>query len=184
MKWVCIFQLVCTALFGATKERCEFYREFDHYLLLLQKWMSGMHEVAKWKWNHGLLEGDPTFEKQLIDHLDYLATTNGIPISWARDVIHAQVDAGNIVIAQDFELWQREEVSDFKEVWDLQSELHPYLCMITNEMFFLLGNLYPYFQGFEGDDALFQPPLSKRPLDQIPYNAWQKALSAFENRSK
>ncbi|MCH9609976.1 MAG: hypothetical protein S4CHLAM81_11230 [Chlamydiales bacterium] len=165
----------------ASKEQCEALRTFDHYMLLMQKWLSGMHEMAKWKWNHGLIESDLTQEERLLDHLSYLAATNGIDPNWAKLVIEAQVEAGNLVMADDFERWQREGAQSFEE-WDLQSQLHPYLCILTSEMFFLLGKLYPHIE--QGQSALFitQPPLSRRECDQIPYPAWQKALSVFTHR--
>ena len=153
-------------------------RTFDHYLLLTQKWLSGMHEVAKWKWNHGLIESDLTQEERLLDHLSYLAATNGLPEEWAEKVIRAQIEASNLVMAHDFQIWQREGAGELEE-WDLQSQLHPYLCMLTSEMFYLLGRLYPYLEKNEMDNRLLQPPLSRRSCDQIPYPAWQKALSVF-----
>jgi len=165
------------------KEECEVLRTFDQYLLLLQKWLSAMHEVAKWNWNHGLLEDDLVQEERTFGHLSYLAATNGIHESWATKVISAQIEAGNMVMAQDFELWQRQGVGEF-EVWELQSELQPYLCTLTNEMFFLLGQLFPHLQRWEKEKTLPQPPLSRRAYDQIPYPAWQKALSVFTNRSQ
>ena len=163
------------------KEEYEVLRTFDNYMLLLQKWLSGMHEVAKWNWNNGVIENDLTQEKRIVDHLSYLASINGIKDEWAKEVIRAQIDASTMVMAHDFELWQREGVGEF-EIWDLQSELHPYLCMLTSEMFFLLGKLFPHLEKWEKEELLFQPPLSRRAYDQIPYPAWQKALSVFTNR--
>lgn len=181
-RFVHVFVVAVLCMSFSPKEESEVLRTFDHYALLLQKWLAGMHEVAKWKWNHGLIESDQTQEERLIDHLSYLAATNGLSDHFAKEVILAQVEAANLVMAHDFELWQREGVEEF-EVWDLQSELHPYLCMLTSEMFFLLGKLFPNLQKWEKESLLFQPPLSRRPCDQIPYPAWQKALSVFTNRS-
>lgn len=181
MRLLCILLAACCLSFSP-KEESEFLRTFDHYMLLLQKWLSGMHEVAKWKWNHGLIESDLTQEERLMDNLSYLAATNGLTDLWAGKVIHAQVEAGNLVIAHDFELWQREGMGEL-DAWDLNSELHPYLCMLTSEMFFLLGKLFPSLQEWENKELLFQPPLSRRPCDQIPYPAWQKALSVFTKKT-
>lgn len=172
--------LACISLFGATKEECELYRDIDHYLLLLQKWMGGVQESAKWRWNHALVEHDIEGEQLLVEMLTNMAMINGVPRDYAFKVIQAQIEAGNMIMDHNFEQWSQQGVREFEEAWDMFSELHPYMSMITSEMFFLLGKLYPQLKEYEGEDALFQPPLSRRPIDQIPYPAWQKALSVLK----
>lgn len=175
-----LFATLCLSF--TPKEEAEQMRTFDHYLLLLQKWLAGMHEVAKWKWNHGLIESDLTQEEQLADYLSYLAAVNGLCEEWALQITQAQVDAAHLVMAHDFEVWQREGVGEF-DAWDQQTQLQPYLCALTSEMFFLLGKLSPTLKDEEITHCLYQPPLSRRDCDQIPFPAWQKALSVFKKRS-
>ena len=176
---ICLF-LLCSF---SPREEKELMRTFDHYMLLLQKWLAGMHEVAKCKWNQGLIECDVTQEEKLIDHLSYLAASSGISDEWAEKVVRAQVDASRLVMSQDFEIWQRADCREL-ESWDLASELDPYLCMLTSEMFKLLGELFPNLDHLEERNIFIQPPLSRRAADRIPYPAWRKALSVFQNRSQ
>jgi len=154
-------------------------KTYDEILLLMQKRLAVMHEVARWKWNHGYPIEDLAQESRVLDKSVEIAMKYGIPKPWAIEFIQAQMDAAKMVQAHDFEIWKREAEGNFDETCDLMTEIRPYLIDLACHLFVKIGMIYPELQK---NPQLVQPPLSSRESDRFPPHIWRGAVAPLLNK--
>lgn len=93
-----------------TIENIETEKTIDQLLLLIQKRLVIMHEVARTKWNLHLPIEDLAREKQLLTGLVELAHANSLEKQWVSQFFQAQFDAAKQIQKADFALWQQQEI--------------------------------------------------------------------------
>ncbi|MCC5832424.1 MAG: gamma subclass chorismate mutase AroQ [Chlamydiales bacterium] len=156
--------------------------KIDQILLLMQKRLAVMHEVARWKWNHGYSIEDKTQERRVVDEAVNTAVQQGIPTEWAMKFVQAQMDAAKIIQAHDFEIWRRESIGHFDEICDLRTEIRPYLMDLTGRLLETIGNCSEEIS--QHPELLVISPLSVRESDQFPISAWRCAISMFTDKKE
>jgi chorismate mutase len=159
-------------------EELKAFKTFDEVALLMQKRLAAMHEVARWKWNHGV-EIDVNEGEERMGELVQRAMGYGIPLDWAKQFIIAQLDAGIMVQSHDFEIWKQTEQGPFEKSCDFESEIDPYLEDIFLEMLEKLGEIFPYICENYPCYKLVRLPLSQRECDAFPIFAWRRAIIPF-----
>ncbi|MFN0065519.1 MAG: hypothetical protein ACKVOH_04700 [Chlamydiales bacterium] len=171
----------CAPSLYESREQREVFDDFDTYSLLLQKWLAGMHEVARWKWTYSQKNRDNAKEAWVWEQLSRLAEQFGSPYNWAKEVIGEQLAAGRMVVERDFAVWEKYGQEPFEDVWDLFAEIQPYLTNITNQMFVLMAKVYDHMQTHYIDHTYFPAPLSHRACDYIPDPVWRRAIAPFQH---
>ena len=107
-----------------------------------------MDDVARYKWNHSLPVVDAEREAALLERATAGAVALGLPESYARRVLAAQIDASRAIQTQLVSGWQRDAQPPFANVPDLTTvqrpaidsatrrlldQLHATMCALSNE---------------------------------------------------
>jgi len=88
-------------------------------------------DVARYKWNHGLPVVDTARESALLDRTTAQAVALGIPESYARRVVTAQIAASRARQQELLERWHRLDESTFADVPDLATAQRPAIDRAT-----------------------------------------------------
>lgn len=178
-KLICFLILLCGVSSGlvATPSRSTTEitaeRHFDQLLLLMQKRLAIMHEVARTKWNHQLPIEDLARENELLKSLvKHGDVKYNLDPEWVGKFFQAQFDAAKEVQKQDFALWREQGILKFEHVFRLKDDLRPYIDQINHEMLELLSKI-------RNSSFPQQAPLSIRPSDAVSEPIWRIALSGF-----
>lgn len=152
----------------------EFAREkkSDQLLLLIQKRLVIMHEVARTKWNQGLPIEDKAREEQLLKQLAEKAKAYQLDEQWVAKFFQAQIDAAKEIQKRDFALWRQQGVTTFEKVFSLKDELRTYIDQINQEMLLLLNDQAP---------LVLDHPISSRPTDLIEKEIWSLAIGPLKS---
>lgn len=154
-------------------------KEADHVFFLIQKRLSLMHEVARWKWNNKAPIEDLPREQEVLKQIGKLATAYGLNKTWAVNFFQAQMDAAKMIQQRDFENWTDQGVKQFESPADLHKEIRPYLDRLTKELIQALVDSQVHFQDGAILTLIPPQPLSSRPYDTIDDDVWQKAIEPF-----
>lgn len=149
-------------------------KELDSLLLLMQKRLAVMHEVARWQWHQGEGIYFPAQNTRVVERFAEKAEEQGIPFEWAVNFLNAQVEAGREIIAHDFEIWSREGI-DPAPASDMATEITPYLAKISLEILLKVAKIYPHVIEKAGGCMRVQPQLSRRAEDHLPPHIWNMA---------
>lgn len=117
-------------------------KKIDQLLLLIQKRLDIMHEVARTKWNQNLPIEDSVREKQSLIGLTEQARNHGLDEKWTSRFFQAQFDLAKDIQRGDFALWKVQGVLQFEFVLDLKSELRCYIDQVNQEMIVLLSEIH------------------------------------------
>jgi len=147
----------------------------DDVLLLMQKRLALMHEVARWKWHSGEPVESPEKELKMIERLADKAEEHGIPYNWACSFLLAQLEAGKEVQYHDFEIWSREGKEPQEPASDLETEIRPYLAKLSFELLVKISTIHHHMIEKSNGCMKIQPQLSKRPEDHLPPHIWNMA---------
>lgn len=155
-----------------TIESFEAIQKMDQLLLLIQKRLAIMHEVARTKWNQNLPIEDKIREDQVLEKLSALARQYGLDEKWVTKFFQAQIDASKEIQKNDFTLWKKEGVLLFEEVFSLGSELRSYIDHLNQEMMMLLSKID--LKNLNGH--VLEQPISTRSLDYVESDVWLLAI--------
>lgn len=151
-------------------------QKVDQLLLLMQKRLVIMHEVARTKWNENLSLEDKTREQQILADLVEQSSQYGLEKKWVTAFFQAQMDASKEMQKNNFTLWQKEGLLKFEQVLDLKNELRFYIDQLNQEMMELLSKIYK--KGLNNRFILDQP-ISSRKSDYIENDIWLLAIAPF-----
>jgi chorismate mutase len=151
-------------------------QKIDELLLLIQKRLVIMHEVARTKWNQNLPIEDKIREQQILVELTAKANQYGLDEKLITQFFQAQIDASKEIQKRDFLLWKERGILKFEKVFSLKNELRFYIDRLNNEMLMLLSKIYtnPYDLH---DKYILIYPISKRSSDYIENDIWSLAVS-------
>jgi chorismate mutase-like protein len=170
---------VCSAPLHANDtlsiEKFEVEKKVDQLLLLMQKRLVIMHEVARAKWNQKLPIEDKGREQHILTQLIEQAKTYSLDEKWIHAFFQAQFDAAKEIQKNDFSLWNEQGMQKFEHALSLKDELRGYIDQINQEMIELLSQI-----GKEVDSQLIlEHPLSNRVSDYIESSVWQLSIAPF-----
>ncbi len=160
-------------------EAAETEKKVDQLLLLMQKRLSIMHDVARTKWNQGLPIEDKAREAQILKGLVGQSKNIQADESWIARFFQAQMDAAKEVQRSDFAIWEKRSVQKFAETIPL-SELRVYIDEVNREMIDLLSRI----PDLAHSDFILHYPISTRESDFIDKKVWDLAVSPWTYSQK
>lgn len=153
-------------------------KKIDQLLLLIQKRLVIMHEVARTKWNQNLSIEDKVREQQILNGLIEQAGKRGLDEKWVARFFQAQMDAAKEIQKNDFACW-RERGIKFESTFSLKDDLRIYIDQINQEMISLLSQIYEKGHCHITASFILDRPISIRVSDAIDEPVWQLAISPF-----
>lgn len=162
-------------------EDVELEKKVDQLLLLVQKRLAIMHEVARTKWNQNLPIEDKIREQQILVELAEKASQYHLEPRWITNFFQAQIEASKEIQKMDFAAWEKENRLKFVEVFSLKDELRIYIDEINHEMILLLNKILN--RDFDANRQLIlSQPISSRKTDHINHEVWQLAISPLKEQ--
>lgn len=152
---------------GYTEEK-----RVDQLLLLMQKRLVIMHEVARTKWVQNLPIEDRVREEQILVSLVQQARQYGLDDKWISKFFQAQMDAAKEIQKRDFTMWGEREIK-FDSTFSLKDDLRLYIDQINQEMMEVLSKIFDKNSNVK---FILDDPISKRPSDHIEEFIWQQAI--------
>ncbi|MBA3816771.1 MAG: gamma subclass chorismate mutase AroQ [Parachlamydiaceae bacterium] len=162
-----------------TLENFEDERKIDELLLLIQKRLVIMHEVARTKWNHKLPVEDKIREQQMLADLTDKAIHYGLDERFVSRFFQAQIEASKEIQTNDFIFWREGEVLKFDKTFSLKDELRIYIDQLNHEILDLLSQIYTKSYNVNSKYILVQP-ISKRSSDYIENDIWLLAITPLK----
>ncbi len=156
-------------------EAFETEKKVDQLLLLIQKRLAVMHEVARTKWNQGLQIEDKVREQQILKGLVEQSKNLQAEENWIAQFFQAQMDASKEVQKGDFDLWKKKGVQKFDSVLTL-AQLRGYIDGINQEMIDLLSQIPDPAH----NETILQRPISTRESDFVEKKVWDTAISPWK----
>lgn len=171
---------LCAALNGhQTIENFEIEQEVDSLLLLVQKRLVIMHEVAKVKWNQNLPIEDKNREQQILTEFANKAHQYDLDDTLVTKFFQAQIEASKEIQKQDFILWKKKGIIKFEKIFCLKDEIRNYIDLLNHEMLFLLSKIYSR-PSSEFHNFILDHPISKRRSDSIEDKVWSLAVAPLK----
>lgn len=161
-----------------TIEDFDVEQKIDVLLLLIQKRLVIMHEVARTKWNQNLPIEDAVREQQILAALANQAKQNGLDETLATRFFQAQIEASKEVQRSDFIFWKEKGVLKFEKTFSLKDELRSYIDQLNADMLVLLSKIYTK-SACVHKHILEQPP-SIRSSEAIENDIWALAISPLK----
>lgn len=162
-----------------TIENFEVEQRIDELLLLIQKRLVIMHEVARTKWNQNLPIEDKIREQQILADLAARANQYGLNEKLVTRFFQAQMDASKEMQKKDFFLWSEDGELKFEKIFSLKDELRAYIDQLNNEMIVLLSKIFT--KSFELNSSyVLDQPISIRSSDYIENEIWLIAISPLK----
>lgn len=155
-------------------------KRVDQLLLLMQKRLAIMHEVARTTWVQNLPVEDKNSEQQVLDRLVEEASEFGLDEIWVGKFFQAQMDAAKEIQSQDISHW-REHGTTFEAALSLNEDLRFYIDEINYEMIFLLSDIYNQGHCKINGSFILDRPISVRASDAIEDSVWQKAIAPLKD---
>ena len=93
-----------------------------------------MDDVARYKWNHALPVVDAQREAALLERATADAVAIGLPETYARRVIVAQIDASRAIQLDLVAAWQRDNQPPFTGIPDLATVQRPAIDAATHHL--------------------------------------------------
>ncbi len=160
-------------------EDVELERRVDQLLLLIQKRLAIMHEVAKTKWHQHLPIEDKGREQKILADLVEKARQYNLNERWAAAFFQVQMDAAKKVQSSDFFLWETQGQVDHARVFSLQNELRSYIDQLNQEMLMILSQIDIESLAMK-DRLLLDQPISTRSTDSVDGDIWRLAISPLK----
>lgn len=163
----------------ATIENFEVEQKIDLLLLLIQKRLVIMHEVARTKWNQNLPIEDKAREQQILIDLVGKANQYGLEEKFVMRFFQAQMDAAKEIQKSDFIFWKENGVSKFETTFSLKEDLRLYIDQLNQEILVLLSKIYS--KPFDINSTyILDRPISTRSSDYIENDVWSLAVLALK----
>jgi chorismate mutase-like protein len=156
-------------------------KKMDQLLILIQKRLVIMHEVARTKWNQNLPIEDKTREQQIISDLIEQTRKFGLEEAWVTQFFQSQFDAAKEIQKSDFSVWKQQGVEKFNGVLSLKDDLRVYINQINQEMIELIGQIFSKDKKFPHSKFVLNQPISNRESDHIDNHIWQLAVSPLKS---
>jgi chorismate mutase len=154
-------------------------QKIDELLLLIQKRLVIMHEVARTKWNQNLPIEDKAREQQILVDLAAKANQYDLKEKIITQFFQAQIDASKEIQKRDFLLWKENSILKFDKIFSLNNELRFYIDRLNNEMLVALSKIYANHFNLSDKYVLIHP-ISKRSSDYIEEDIWSLATSPLK----
>jgi chorismate mutase len=122
----------------------------DHLLDLMRQRLLVMHDVARWKWNHGKRIADPPREQAFLDGMAEKGRQLNIDPEWTRAFFAAQIEAAKQIQQADFDRWTAEKREPFADALDLKNVLRPRIDELSRSLLDALAQV----QARIGDDQI------------------------------
>ena len=87
----------------------------DRLLHLMQRRLTLMHDVARWKWNAGQPITDPERERELLQSVVERGRGKGLDPDLVRAFFAAQMEAARLVQQADFDRWKAKQQKPFAD---------------------------------------------------------------------
>jgi chorismate mutase-like protein len=116
----------------------------DRLLVLIEKRLEIMHDVARWKWAEKSSIEDHSREAHLLDDLASRGEPLGLDPDLCRAFFRAQIEAAKRVQRADFERWEsadRREQEPGPAAPDLVEVLRPRIDALNSEMLAALAEV-------------------------------------------
>lgn len=160
-------------------ENFEVEQKVDKLLLLMQKRLVIMHEVARTKWSQNVPIEDKIREQQILADFVIKASQYGLDGRFVTQFFQAQMDAAKEIQKKDFFLWKKNNMPKFEKIFSLKEELRFYIDQLNNEMIALLSTIYS--QPLElNSKYVIEQPISIRHSDYIENDIWLLAISPLK----
>jgi len=130
----------------ATQETTGDAQKINHLLVLIDQRLSIADDVAKAKWNAGMIVDDPEREKQQLASISAKATAMGVTNIALVDVFFQnQFEASKIIQTRSIMHWHSVYPADFKfkDAPDLMDDVRPKLDKLTPELIAALQEVQP-----------------------------------------
>lgn len=152
-------------------------KNVDQLLLLIQKRLAIMHEVARTKWNNQIPIEDKLREQQILQALGAKAKDYALDEKWVLGFFEAQIEASKEMQRHDFANWEKEGVQKFDHVFSLKDDLRLYIDEINQEMFVLIAKIRKSETGMQR--FVLSQPISVRASDEIDPAIWSLSTSTL-----
>ncbi|MFN4174865.1 MAG: chorismate mutase [Parachlamydiaceae bacterium] len=174
MRYLFVFLFAVSFLYGSELDDYEAEKRVDQLLLIMQKRLSFMHEVAKVKWNKALPIEDKARENEILDSISHKSNVN----PWILRFFKAQMEAAKELQRFDFTCWQNAGMKSIETDLKLDSELRAYIDRLNEEILSLIQKVK------EADFYKYRlnKPISIRESDSIPSAIWNKAILSLSMR--
>jgi chorismate mutase-like protein len=93
--------------------------DLDRLLHLMQRRLTLMHDVARWKWNAGQPIMNPERERELLQSVVERGRAKGLDPDLVRAFFAAQMEAARLVQQADFERWKANKQEPFSDATSL-----------------------------------------------------------------
>ena len=129
--------------------------DLDRLLRLMQRRLTLMHEVARWKWNAGQPVTDAQRERELLHSVVERGRGKGLDPELVRPFFAAQLEAARLVQQADFERWKANQQGPFADATSL-AVLRQQIDQLNRELIDALADLGPRLSGQTVQQALPQ----------------------------
>lgn len=134
-----------------------------------------MEDVARYKWNHALPIADPEREAALLERTTAEAVALGLPETYARRVMTAQIEASRSLQLELVAVWRQRGQPAFEGVPDLTAVQRPAIDTATQQ---LLEQLHASLCALVPEEARAQLETVPASFDKHPA-AWAIATAAL-----
>jgi chorismate mutase len=125
----------------------------DRLLGLMEKRLTLMHEVARWKWSAGKEISDPQRERKVLQTAVERGREKGLDPEQVRTFFAAQMEAARILQQADFDRWKANKQGPFADTTSL-AELRERIDELNREMLDALAELRERLAGRALAEAL------------------------------
>jgi chorismate mutase len=116
--------------------------DLDRLLRLMERRLTLMHDVARWKWNTRAPISDPQRERDSLQVVVGRGLGKGLDSDLVRPFFGAQMAAARLVQQADFDRWEAEKHGPFADTRSL-SELRQQIDHLNDEMIDALVEVRP-----------------------------------------
>jgi chorismate mutase-like protein len=127
----------------------------DRLLRLMERRLTLMHEVARWKWNTGQPITDSQRERELLQTVVEDGQGKGLDPELVRSFFAAQMEAALLVQQADFDRWKAKQQEPFADTTSL-AVLRQRIDQLKGEQIDALAEVRPWLSGQTVKQALPQ----------------------------
>jgi chorismate mutase len=128
--------------------------EVDKLLVLMNERLALMHDIARWKWNHGHPITDPVREQHLFENLEKQGQAHGLSPDETKAFFQAQVHAGKLIQQRWVDEWKAAQQPPFENVPELATVLRPRIDELNTSLMTVLAKLQPQLATSEAQTAI------------------------------
>lgn len=159
-------------------EEIQINTDMDKLLILLQKRLLVMHEVARIKWNQDLPIEDKAREESALADLTRQGSLMGLSPELIVPFFQAQFNAAKEIIKSDFNFWSKTNLGKMDLILKL-GDLRSYIDNLNNEILTLLVKIKAQ-QHPNIAECISDQPLLKRNVDYVEDSIWLISIAPLK----